>query len=155
MAKRKQSKRGQQDDGPQNSSTQNNGDVQATAKILKASHFSGPLPPADEIERYDAIHPGAAQIIFQAFQNETSHRHDMDKKYSEMDRLYLSNTLSRASLGTWPAFLVCLATLALAAYIAWLGSPVSAATLGGGTLAGLAGVFVYGTKQKSERNSEK
>lgn len=37
--------------------------------------FSGPLPPATEFERYDAVLPGSAERILAMAEKEATHRH--------------------------------------------------------------------------------
>jgi len=53
---------------------------------ISVAQYSGPLPPASELERYEEVCPGAAKVILEAFQAETNHRHEMDKKYFDLDK---------------------------------------------------------------------
>ena len=41
--------------------------------------FSGPLPPADELEKYEHVSPGASERIIAMAETESSRRHELKK----------------------------------------------------------------------------
>ena len=47
------------------------------------THYSGPLPPPEILESYKKIHPAAVDIIFEHFQKEQVHRHELEQKQLE------------------------------------------------------------------------
>ena len=40
----------------------------------------GPIPPAEELEAYERVYPGAAERIFDGFDEERKHRHQRENK---------------------------------------------------------------------------
>ena len=57
------------------------------------SAYSGPLPPAEQLERYEKLYGGAAKMFFDKFFEEQTHRHEIEKNESDagirsMDKFY-------------------------------------------------------------------
>jgi len=98
---------------------------------------SGPLPPPEILERYNLIVPGAADRIIGMAEREAKHLQDY-----EMVRLH--STFEERRRGQLFGMIVGLATLSLAGVALFLGHEHAAEILGGSTVVGLAGVFVFG-----------
>ena len=47
--------------------------------------YSSPLPPAEQLEIYEKVYPGAAKAIFDAFTAEQKHRHEKENRETEAD----------------------------------------------------------------------
>ena len=47
--------------------------------------YSSPLPPAEQLEIYEKVYPGAAKAIFAAFTAEQKHRHEKENRETEAD----------------------------------------------------------------------
>lgn len=55
-------------------------------RVFAVSHqFSGPLPPPDDLAKYDQIVPGAAERILQMAEKEQANRHSKDDKKLDRD----------------------------------------------------------------------
>ncbi len=117
---------------------------------ISVAQYSGPLPPASELERYEEVCPGAAKVILEAFQAETNHRHEMDKKYFDLDKRLVCGTHSRGLLGLWLGFTIAMTVLFLAGWLVYLGNVAAGVTIATIDLASLAGVFVYGQKLQAQ-----
>ena len=57
------------------------------------STYSGPLPPAEQLEHYEKLHNGAAKLFFDKFAEEQTHRCEIEKNESDaniraMDKYY-------------------------------------------------------------------
>jgi uncharacterized membrane protein len=96
------------------------------------AEYSGPLPSAQELERYEKLLPGAAKLLFEKFAEEQTHRHELEKNESaagirSMDRHYDGEDKERRFsffghvLGQVLSVFVCLAALALCGYLAMNG----------------------------------
>ena len=44
-------------------------------RVFAARSFSGPLPPPESLDEYDAVLPGLAREIVDQWKGETAHRH--------------------------------------------------------------------------------
>lgn len=67
--------------------------------IMRAEAFSGPTPHPDHLDRYEATHPGAAQIIFEEYQANSRHNREMERATLELQRSHLekNHDLDRTS----------------------------------------------------------
>lgn len=126
--------------------------------------WSGPLPPPEALQRYDAIVPGAANRIFEMAERRHQHQIDQEKAIIELEHYSLGLADRAASsdaflnkLGLVFAFIVALGGMGIGA---WL---IATGKTGGGLaflftpLTGLAGLFVYATRVRravSRRNTD-
>ncbi len=62
---------------------------------------SGPLPPAQEFERYEKTYPGAAERILLAAEKEAAHRHALENKM-------VDDNSKSARLGQYLAFAIAI-----------------------------------------------
>lgn len=109
--------------------------------------FFGPIPPPSLLANYDEVHPGLAERIVKMAEVQAEHRQGMEARSLD-SRLFL------AKAGIFTGLFVALAVLTTAAYIAYLGHPVSASILGVSDLVGLVAVFVTGQRAKDTKKTE-
>lgn len=83
---------------------------------LSIMSWEGPLPPPEVIEQFEEIYPGAAEIIFTTFRDQAHHR-------MQLETTVVQGGNERASRGLWLAFIVVIALIGLAAYLAYLENP--------------------------------
>jgi uncharacterized membrane protein len=115
---------------------------------LLSREFQGPVPSPDMLERYDQVCPGSAREIIDRFHKQSDHRMELEKIAVKQG--------SRDSLcGIIAAFILAAISIAGGTYIAINGYPLSGTFLGGGSMVTLAGVFVYGTRQRSKERMAK
>jgi uncharacterized membrane protein len=110
-----------------------NQEVSVTEQLKVSASWSGPLPPPQAFAAYEEIHPGAAERILTAAEQEASHRRAMERRF--LDQFHW-----RSIFGTTTATLVAIIVLGLAGYAFYAGYPWHAVGLFGG-LSGL-GVVV-------------
>jgi len=102
---------------------------QSQGQIGLLASYSGPLPPAEELERYNNIHNGAAKLLFDKFSEEQSHRQEIEKNESNanikaLDRHYdITDKVKKRSfigniVGQILSAAICLSALALCGYLA-------------------------------------
>ena len=112
---------------------------QAQAGPQVKAEFSGPLPPADELEKYERVSPGAAKRIFAMAETEISYRHELEKSL-------VDNEYKQASKGQ-----ICAAMLGALAIVSGtiagiLGAQWTGSVIGGFSVVGLVYVFSRGRR---------
>ena len=117
---------------------------QRTAVMTQS--WSGPLPPPEVFERYNAVSPELAKQIGEMALNQQRHRHDMEKEGSALDAEMVRANVTTERRGQWfAAYAVSLcAVVAVAALVA--GSPLAAAAIMGTTVVSLTGAFIVGKR---------
>jgi uncharacterized membrane protein len=93
--------------------------------------WSAPILPPEIMKKYDEVVPDGAKRIFQAFEDETKHRRQMETKMLE----YQGRDMVQ---GKRYALAFVFAALAVIAYAIYMGSPWVAAMLGFGLLGTIA-----------------
>ena len=142
--------------------------------------LSGPLPPPEMLAQYEEILPGAAERILSMAERQAEHRQKMERDESEAERALkrdeseadrtlkreeseadraldgeeLRLTHRREMSGVVVGAGVVFSVLVTAVILAFLGATTPAAWLGGSSLAALAGVFVYGVRQRDAHGED-
>lgn len=111
--------------------------------IEQSEAYSGPMPHPDHLERYEALHPGAAAMIFGEFESQSRHRREMER------RIIVGNQ-RRASIGQILAFVIALAFLGVSAWLIAAGHGIEGAVLGTVDLTALVTVFIVGRSAPEE-----
>ncbi len=112
-----------------------------------AQFFSGPLPPPDVLRKFDEIVPGSAERIIKMAEEQSVHRKDLEKKVINSD-------IARSKWGQILGFVISIAGLIVSGLVAIYGSAVAGSIIGVSTLASLVGVFMYGSKSRSEERED-
>ncbi|MCY4342191.1 MAG: DUF2335 domain-containing protein [Gammaproteobacteria bacterium] len=103
--------------------------------MLKAASFSGPLPPSPMFREYEDVLPGAGDRILSMAERQAAHRQEWEKSAL----LSAQKDLAR---GQWLGFLISLAALIAATYLAMNGHVIIPLLLGGGGVSGLVANFI-------------
>lgn len=113
---------------------------------------SGYLVPPMMLERYERILPGFAERWLAMMERQEAHRQTLEKHTIVGDG-------RRAWAGIVCAFTLCLATIIAALILALYrhdpGGTILSGVLGTTGIVGLAGVFIYGTKQRDQERERK
>lgn len=112
-------------------------------QVRHESHFSGPLPRPEDLEKYDNIVPGAAERILQMAEKEMQHRHEEDSKLSK-------NVITTTYLSILAAFLCVIIISFLSFYAMHIGSPTVGGGIAVGAIAAVAGIFLAKKKKAKE-----
>lgn len=107
------------------------------SSLQVSREFIGPVPPPDLLERYNQIIPGAGERIIAMAEQETSHRHDIE-------RTIVTNEYREAKRGQ--IFAVIIGSLAIISgtIISLQGAQWAGIAIGGGGVIGLVSVFIFG-----------
>ena len=127
---------------------ESNQSVEKITAVARRTTWSGPLPPPAVLEQYDALVPGAAERIFRRWEKQSDHRMEMEKATGESDS-------RRSDKGLLFAFILSLIIISSGTYIAVYVQPWVGASIIGGNIAGLAGIFVYGTNARRRERERK
>ncbi|WP_355660068.1 DUF2335 domain-containing protein [Halomonas salifodinae] len=120
------------------------------------THSSGPVPPAEEMARYEQVIPGAADRIFAMAEQEQQHRHraeseqtstnariaDANIRASDSNVRAQDASIAEIRRGQWMAFTLGLAFLAITLTFGLHGQEIAASALGLGGVAAVATVFI-------------
>lgn len=117
------------------STQQNNQSPNHTQISVQQHMWKAPLPPPEVLERFNEVVENGAERIVKAWEQETEHRRDMERRE-------LSNFYGEARLGKVLAFLFVITALCLSGFAAYFGAEWLAAILAGGTIAAVVGAFV-------------
>lgn len=98
--------------------------------------WAGPLPAPETLQQFEDIVPGLARAIANEWHEETAHRRRFDNTALKLE---IWERLGSRVL----AFLFSVLCLVTAVICAYLGAPVAAAILGGGTIAAVVAALVY------------
>lgn len=110
------------------------GAEELSEKPSVVAEWSGPLPPPSILQNFDTVVDGGAERIFSAWESETAHRRDMEKRD-------LTIAGVDAILGKIFAFLFVMAALGVCVVSLMMGHEWVAAILGGGTITSVVSAF--------------
>lgn len=106
---------------------------------------SGPLPPAEELGKYEAICPGAADRILTMAEKQQQHRFTLEGRAVQDQGV-------RSRYGLLTGLNVALASIGGGVYCISTGHDIAGGTIVTGSIVSLVSVFVIGSKsQKEER----
>lgn len=111
---------------------------QATLQV-RTEEFSGPLPPPDEMEKYERISPGAAERIITITETEISHR-------QELEKTSVDNEYKEASKGQNCAVIIGALAIIFGAITGMSGAQWTGSVIAGIGGAGLVSAFIRGRR---------
>jgi hypothetical protein len=109
---------------------------------------SGPLPDAEELAKYDAVHAGAAALILQKFADQSDHRRDLE-------RIVVSGNDRRSNRGQWMAFTLGMTTILGGIFLAYEGKEYAGLGTVLASLGSLLWVFLSGRSKQRRETGEK
>ena len=114
----------------------------------EAEEYTGPLPHPKHLDAYERIMPGAAQRIFDAFDQQRAHRQALEKTAVDAN-------VASEKRGMWLGFVLAGAFLVAAVYLITQGFGVAGLAIIGGEMASLAGAFVWGRRAQRREREQK
>lgn len=101
------------------------------------SSWSGPIPSPQILEAFNHVVPGSAEVIINAFHNQTNHR-------MEIEKMVISSNIKKESRGQLFGLAIAILGLSISGICIYFGHDLAGAALGGTTLVGLVSVFGIG-----------
>lgn len=117
-------------------------------QIQTTSIYAGPLPAAEELKRYEEIQTGLADRIVRMAEEQGNHRREIEK-------LVIEGRIRDSKLGILCGMLIGVFALGVGGLTTIYDHPLVGLSIGGGGVAGLVGVFVYGTRSNRKEREEK
>ena len=117
-----------------------------SAAIQTSVLHAGPIPPPETLARYEEVLPGLADRIMTEAERQQAHR-------QEAEMALIKNDARESLIGIAVGGGVALAALAVAGIFAFQGHPWFGIGAVLGTVASLAGVFVYGTHTRRKERT--
>ena len=109
----------------------------------------GPLPPPEELYKYDQVFKGCAERIVAMAEHQSAHRQDLE-------RTVVKSNATAQLRGQAFAFVLSTLIIGTGAYLLIQGHDLAGFTLIGGDAVTLIGMFLYGRQgQDKERNDKK
>lgn len=123
------------------------GSVTVSARSELSYH--SPLPPPEILAGYNAlVSPDAGDRILKMVERQEEHRQYIEK-------LVIDGDSKRAYAGLWVGGIIVMGTISLTAYLASLGQAAPGIGVIIAELAGLAAVFVYGSKRREKERRDR
>ncbi|MCJ2060122.1 DUF2335 domain-containing protein [Methylobacterium sp. J-048] len=104
--------------------------------------WKGPLPPPSFVEGYGRAVADGSERVFRQFELEAEHRRQMDRDRLDLQKTQLGFIRGERRLSQWLAGVYTFGALALSAYIAHIGYPISAATIATTSIATVVAAFL-------------
>lgn len=117
------------------------GDSGEIRQVFQAvsQRYSGPIPPPKMLEEYEGVLSGSADRILAMAEKEQAHRHTLEDRAVSAE---ISKDRRGQNYALLCSLLIILGSLGLIA----MGREISGTLLAGGTLTGLAYIFITGKK---------
>jgi uncharacterized membrane protein len=113
-----------------------------------AASYSGPIPPASEMMKYEEACPGLPSRIMAMAENQSAHR-------QQIEAVAIKTSSRNSTLGVIFAFLLAMTTLCVGGVCIFLDKDGLGTLIGGAGLASIVGAFIYGTRSnRAERESK-
>lgn len=127
---------------------QESGDeVKKVIQTISQKNFSGPIPPPSMLSEYEDVHSGLSDRIVTMAETQQKHRQSLEKSS-------VNAAIKAESRGQHYALFICTVIIAGALYLIDSGREISGSILAGGTLTGLAYIFITGKKRDSKSTSD-
>ena len=128
--------------------------------ITNIQAFSGPLPSPQMLAEYNTVVSDGAERLLRIFEQQVTHRMELDNKEIELDNKEISNDqysieqqFRESNRGQIFGFVIALVGIGSSIYLALHGHDTIAGIFGTTTIVGLVAVFVIGKKRKEKRNT--
>lgn len=125
-----------------------NRSVEIASVTQSTATWSGPLPPPAALKQYDDLVPGTAASMVRMSESQAEHR-------MEMEKTVIVGDSKRSYIGLFFAFILSVGIVSSGTYIAIFVHPWAGSSVIGTGVAGLAGVFVYGTNSRRRERERK
>jgi uncharacterized membrane protein len=133
--------------------------------VVVRQQYSGPLPPASELEHYERAMPGLAERIVCMAEEEAAQRRklefsDLQERRESEIRLLDAQGKDRSEerrvrgVAQFFAFFIAIVGICSSAYVMVHGAQVSGSILASGTLVSIVTAFLYGNKPDKKKKDE-
>ena len=121
--------------------------------ITNIRAFLGPLPSPKILGEYDTVVSNGAERIFKTFEQQVTHRMELDNKNISIQEYAIKQQFRQSSRGQIFGFVIALIGIGLSIYLALHGYGITAGVFGATTILGLVAVFVTEKRRKEKENT--
>lgn len=119
-----------------------------TTSNCSACLFLGPLPPAEELAKYNNAVPDAAERILKMAEIQANHRQALETRV-------VRSEMRRAWGGLFCGLIVSVLALSASTYVIMNGHDAAGSLLFGSSLASIVIAFIKGTESRRKEREEK
>ena len=119
------------------------GQIAQHQQITIQESYTGAIPHPEHLKAFDQIVPGAAKMIFDEFQNQSSHRRGLESRVIE-------SQLGQSAKGQWIGAVLAILFVGVGTFLSLKGCETAGSVLMGSTLVGVVAVFVVGKNKQSQ-----
>lgn len=116
--------------------------------VQRIQHFQGPLPPAEELARYETALAGCAERIVSMAEEQAAHRRAIEARM-------IAEKLAAEHRGQVFAFILVLVSMLVGGALIAFDKDIGGLTAILGALASVVAIFVYGRRKDAEERREK
>jgi uncharacterized membrane protein len=117
--------------------------------------YSGPLPQAAELQRYEQVKSGFAERIMQMAERQIAMAESQIAHRQDLEKHVIRTNVRLSYLGLLSGFILCAGGLAAAVYLIDQGRELGGGAAFVGSLAALAGLFIYGRKKQEQQLTDR
>jgi uncharacterized membrane protein len=120
---------------------------------MTAKSWSGPVPPPEVVERYEAIQPGLADRMFRMAEKQSDHRQEMEKTSVNAQIADLVAERQERRRGQYLGFGIAIAFIVAGTIAIIYGTTLTqiiGGVFGGGGAIGMVSLFVIGREKKTD-----
>jgi uncharacterized membrane protein len=115
---------------------------------VEISRYSGPLPPPEDLAKYEQILSGSADRIIRMAEQQATHR-------QHLEAVAIGSNATTQKWGLACAFIIAMSAICGGIWLSLRGMSGAGLTAIIGALAALVGVFVYGKSEQKKELAEK
>lgn len=112
------------------------------------SVYTSPLPPADEMKKYESICKGTTDRILTMAEKQAEHRQNIEA-------IAVKASSERSILGVKYAYHIALAAFVLSGFCFYFDHVVAGGAIFGSTLVSIVTAFIYGTRSNRQEREDK
>lgn len=116
--------------------------------VQEASLFSGPLPPPVMLQRYNEALPGLADRITLMAEKQLDHSQQINSQQVQSEITAQARDHTYRLFGMATALVALIGILSLVGWLAFVGQPWLAGTLGFSSMAAIVWMFIHGRPEK-------
>lgn len=122
---------------------------------FRSMQYSGPIPMSSEMEKYEALCPGATDRILTIAEKSLTQSSEQAQHRQNLETSAVRATNFRSILGVVAATVIALASLLLAGFCVYCDHELTGAFFGTGGLGSIVTTFIYGTRSNRQEREAK
>ena len=125
------------------------------AAAFRSLTYSGPIPLASEMEKYEALCPGATDRILKLTEKTLKRTAQQSAHRQKLEAEALRASSRVSLIGVISAALIALTSLILTGFCVYIGHEIIGTILSGSTIASIVYAFIYGTNSNRQEREAK